>query len=326
MPEQEIPLTINHSEQKNDPHLDIKMKKAIEKPKASASSAEVLDFLLTKNSEDLIPYEDCILPSRGLYYNGLIPEGKVKVKPMNINTEKIMSTGRLVQSGQSLDFVFKHHIQFPNAFDPANLLVGDWTYLFFVLRGVSYGNIYEFSFTCPNEDCGKVSFQKYDLNNINQTINWAKHTSEPMKISLPYFSEITGRDVCVEARYLRWGDLKEIRKRSHAMEVLEGKAVRNAKTGDRMSGESRIESFDDSIEHNLNLAIISVNGVRDPMKISEFVKRLHAKDIAVIRNFLDDAPGIDTDIIITCPQCNQEVKTTLPFTVEFFRPKGPRDM
>jgi len=48
------------------------------------TDAEVLDFIISKDEDDLVPWESVQLPSQGVYYEGAVPGGMVKVRPMGI--------------------------------------------------------------------------------------------------------------------------------------------------------------------------------------------------------------------------------------------------
>ena len=82
----------------------------------------MLDAILAKSKDEFIPWEDCQLPSRGLYYDDLVPEGKIQVKAMNMFVEKAIATPRIAQSGQSFDYIYKHCVKFPNEFDSKETL------------------------------------------------------------------------------------------------------------------------------------------------------------------------------------------------------------
>lgn len=285
---------------------------------------ELIDLIINKSPEELLTWEKVILPSKGYYYDGRIPDGEVLVRPMGLQTDKILATSRLTQTGQAIDYVFKHCVKMPDKdFDPLDLLAGDRMFLLFYLRGITHGNNYEFSVTCANETCKVLGTHEYDLNKLATTIRVPKNRQEPIKISLPYFSDITGRDIWVEARFARGRDVQVMMRQQKMKERMKVSEARNAKTGTPM-GSNDI-SLDTTIEENLNLLITSVNGVRNPLKITEIIKRLHGRDSAVIREELkNNSPGIDAEIIITCQSCSQEMRIELPITESFFRPTQPR--
>jgi hypothetical protein len=285
----------------------------------TSSPADIISFLANKTTDELIPWEEVQLPSLGIYYNGLIPDGKVQVRPMTIYTEKILATARLAQTNQSIDYVYKNCVKFPSTFDPLDLLNGDRMFLLFYIRGVTYGNDYEFMITCTNDACKQQSTHEYDLNMLASTIRAPKHPTEPIKIALPYSSEITKREVWVEIRFLRGRDMQVINQRRSIRDKAIGAPVRNAKSG--MSSPVESVALDDAIEANLNLVAVSANGLKDRNILSQFISKLHGIDTAAIRKCLnDEAPGIDMDIVVTCPHCQNEMRMPLPFTDSFFRP------
>jgi hypothetical protein len=285
----------------------------------TTSPSDIISFLANKSTDELIPWEEIQLPSLGIYYGGLIPDGKVQIRPMTIYTEKILATARLAQTNQSIDYVYKNCIKFPSPFDPLDLLNGDRMFLLFYIRGVTYGNNYEFMITCTSDTCKQQSTHEYDLNMIAGTIRAPKHPTEPIRINLPYSSEITKREVWVDVRFLRGRDMQVINQRKAIRDKAIGAPVRNAKTG----ASSPIESvvLDDAIEANLNLVVVSANGLKDRNILSQFISKLHGVDTAAIRKCLnDEAPGIDMDVVVTCPHCQNEMRMPLPFTDSFFRP------
>ena len=296
----------------------------IEQAKQSSPS-ELVDLLISKNQDEILPWETCTLPSMGLYYDGRVPDGKVEVRPLGLTADKILATARLTQSGQALDYVYKNHVRFPDKnFNSLDLLSGDRIFLLFYLRGITHGNIYEFSVKCTNDACGIMSTHEYDLMKLQGTFRnakHAKHPKEPIKIILPHMSKIVGREFWVEARFMRGSDLQAMARKRKFDEKITGKAVRSAKFGEDMSSERVV--LDRTIEENLNLMILNVNGVSDRQKVSEVIKRMSAKDTSTVRRVLDeDAPGMDTEIVVTCPNCDTEMRMELPITESFFRPQN----
>ena len=316
----EVPL-----EQKTESRdLSISKIDLSEQAKATKSNEELIDLLVNKAPDELLPWEKITLPSQGLYYEGRLGNGQVEVRPMGLYTDKILATARLAQSGQAIDYLYKHCIRFSdNTFDPLDLLVGDRMFLLFYIRGITHGNEYEFQLTCSNDDCKKQSLHTYDLNNLGKNIKGPKVPKEPMRINLPYFSKITKKDVWVEARFMRGRDINIILRKQKFAEKLRGSKVRDAKTGSIIGNEEI--NLDTTIEENLNLLIVNVNGVTDRNRIHKIIERFQATDSSAIREALREAePGIDLRIIITCPDCGNEMKVDLPITESFFRPTNPR--
>lgn len=278
---------------------------------SSKSNQEVLDALLSLSKDDILPFESIRLPSGGLYYDGMVPNGEVDVRPMGLDEEKILATQRLAQTGQSIDYLFKNCVKFPNSFDPLNLLVGDRMFLLYYIRGITHGNMYEFVVECTNEECGASSSHEYDLNELSGTIKGPNRSlgKEPFKVVLPYYSSLAGREIWVRVRLLRGYDARSLTNKERLSRKIEGRRHRKPLT------------VDETLEENMNLIIVDVMGSDDASKINMFIKKMHARDSATIREFIkENSPGIDTSIEIECPECNSRMKMELPVTETFFRP------
>jgi hypothetical protein len=284
------------------------------------SPEDILDAIINAKEDDLIPWEEITLPSGGVYYQDKIPGGVVRVRPMGTHAEKIMATQRLAQSGQSLDYLYKHCVQLPNGFDPIDLLAGDRVFLLYVLRGITHGNMYEFLMECPH--CEVMSTYRYDLNELASTITRPDPSigSEPFKVVLPYLSEISKSEVFVNVRFMRGRDLSIIAQRQR----FKKKVSATAQNAGGM--KRRTEALDEAVTENLNLLITDFMGkVRDPNKIKLMVEKLHSADSSTIREFVRKySPGISPQIEVGCPECNANFKTELPITETFFRPSERR--
>jgi len=296
------------------------------------SNEAVLDQILEAADETLIPWEECHLPSSGIYYGW--PDGVVMVRPMGQMAEKVLATQRLAQSGQSMDLLFQECVKFPIGFDSGDLLLGDRVFLLYYLRGITHGNMYEFAITCPSPNCGdgggSVSTHTYDLNELARTVTWANPANgvEPFKVQLPYLSKVTGRDVSVGVRFLRGVDASDILARKKARKKMLAKPggvkTRGVKTRgvtDTRHQAQNNQSLDESVTENLNKMIVDVMGVTDHFKIRAFVEKMHAQDTAAVREWLrNNTPGIDNTVTVTCPECELEFTVELPITESFFRP------
>jgi len=286
-----------------------------------------LDELLQKPVDELIPWEKCTLPSGGVYYGGAIPDGVVEVRAWGIQTDKILATQRLVQSGQSLDHVYKSCVRLPNDFDHLNLVVGDRMFLLYYLRGITYGNMYEFLVECNNEDCGRAWTEEFDLNIIANTITKpnAKLGLEPFKLVLPYFTEVMKKEFWVKLRLLRGYDLSQIMQQRRFKKGFRQTARSRSKAAKQRQQTPSDDSLDKTIEENLRMVIVEAMGETNRRKIDKMIDRMHAKDTATIREFLKvNTPGIDTTIEVTCPDCDNTMVLDLPITESFFRPAEGR--
>jgi hypothetical protein len=308
----------------------------IKQPKAEKlDEANVLEKLLSSPEDELLHWEHVQLPSEGKYYDGLVPDGKVQVRPMGMHADKILATQRLAATGESIDYLFKECVRFPSDdFNPLDLLVGDRIFLLYYLRGVTYGNEYEFAWACSNQECKTTSIHTYDLNLLYETKIGPNpdYPREPFKIVLPELSkwskENGGDDFWVEVRLMRGYDLRAIMRTMRTKKSITGGVrtkMRQQKNKQQNQNLSAAVNFSDTVSENLRLLIHSVMGNRDAFKVNKVVERLHSKDAATIREFLrDNSPGIDTQVEITCPNCGEQATAELPITETFFRPTPSR--
>lgn len=294
------------------------------------SNEDLLNSILQAPEEKLIPWEECSLPSRGLYYGW--QDGTIMVRAMGQTAEKILATQRLAQSGQSVDYLFRECCKFPSGFDSSDLLLGDRVFLLYYIRGITHGNIYEFAITCPNQNCEAVSTHSYDLNELARTVVWANPSlgQEPFKVVLPYLSKVTNREVYVGVRFLRGADANDILAKRKARKKMFARPGGVRARPNRQNHNSPVDvrrqqqqsqQIDESISENMSKIIYSVQGVTDWIAIKQFVEKLHALDTAAIREWLrNNTPGIDNTVTVECPECSQEFTMELPITESFFRP------
>lgn len=289
------------------------------------NNEQILDFFLSKKDDELVPWESMTLPSQGLYYGNSCPGGVVQVRPMGIFAEKILSTLRLAKTGQALDMVYKHCVKFPDPnFDPLDLLAGDGTFILFYLRGITFGNLYEFTVTCTDDDCGKQMIKTFDLNQLQATIHTPTpgFEKEPFELELPYASQLFKVPFKVKVRMIRRSDMNHMAATRRASKLIEPTNVQVDKLTKRFKEANAMDSLNDTVEKNLNTVIVEVMGSQDRFKIQQFVEKMHSTDTSFIREHLDKvSPGIDTTITVKCAECNNEMKIMLPITESFFRRK-----
>ena len=321
-----LPLPKKEAGQASEHHVNEMKANVADLTTATESSTpeEFLRKLLSTPDDQLIPWEECVLPSKGMYYGWA--DGTVYVKAMGQAAEKVLATQRLAQSGQSIDYLFRECVRFPAGFQPEDMLIGDRVFLLYFLRGITHGNMYEFAITCTNEECARTSTHTYDLNELSGTIQWADSNlgSEPFRIHLPYLSKATNKDVYVSVRYLRGSDANDIlnrRKTRKKMFARPGGIKTRGKNPFENRQNQDTQSVDDSLTENLEKLIVNVMGVADPIMIRQFISKMHAQDTATVREWLkDNTPGIDTTITVTCPECSGDFTVELPITEGFFRP------
>ncbi len=288
-----------------------------EKPKKDA-----LDDLLSKSDDYFMPWEDVKLPSEGIYYTNM-PNGTIKVKPMGIDVDKMMANQRIVQSGELLNKIIEACVQLPEDMTVHDLLAGDQFFLLYYLRGMTHGSDYEFVTDCPH--CGTKSTYDYDLSDLSKTIKkpHPDHPIEPMAVELPFISGKMNSKVEALVRLMRVKDIIAMSKGDNVIDPLKrGKA----RSRGNNAAKAVKQNADDIYTKNISTAIVGfrVNGVefKDDRKL-QLIERLHQKDSATIREFIDSiTPGIDTAVEVTCQndECKKDYSISLPFGENFFRP------
>lgn len=289
------------------------------KPDKDLSPDELLKKALAMGEDDILPWEDVALPSKGFYYDDKLPDGIVQVRPMNIHAEKMMATQRFARSGKAIDMMFRQCVKLPgDELDTLELLAGDRIFLLYYIRGITHGPVYEFMLTCPNEDCQDTSTYEYDLVELYNTVKEPKYElgKEPFKIVLPHMSKILEQEFWVKVRFLRGSDMQNMMRKRNIDKKVAGGRARNP--------NHRLDNADQTLEDNINMVVTEVMGDTSKLKIGQVVSKLHSLDTATIREFIrDNAPGIDTSIMINCVGCNREYSIDLPITESFFRPSDP---
>ena len=247
--------------------------------KSGASDEDLIDSIIQIPDDQLIPWEECEVPSKGMYYNWT--SCVVQVKAWGAIIYMILATTRLAQSGQSIDYMLASCCKFPDGFNPTQLLVGDQIFLLYYLRGITHGNIYEFVTTCPNPDCQATGTFTADLNELSETITWADESlgSEPFKTVVPYLSKKVGRDVWVSLRYMRVSDSQHIVKQRRATNRAIGKGGRARVRRKKQPGPPQQEvqtgriDLDDSLMKNLETIVVDFMGVSDRFKVRALVNK-----------------------------------------------------
>lgn len=254
----------------------------------------------------LPPAEFVELPSHGILYGGItddpdiLEKGGLKIRPMTVQEEKILSTPRLMKSGQAIDMVFQNVIQSKGLngqpLDVGQLLSSDRVFIMLWLRSVSYGNEYKFNIQCPA--CQQRFEHVVDLSSHPiKEMNLEDKISEPLKFTLP-ISKFT-----LTYRLPRGIDEVELMKLNNSAK--------------------KVNQTDESIVKRLQSLIIGIEKdgqVVPKEQFQIFVESLIAGDASAFRQELEKVDaGIEDIKDIACPSCDYEFDTSIPITENFFR-------
>jgi len=298
---------------------------------AYSESRDLFDQLIGHVKNDYIPWEKVRLPSKGLYYGGLIPDGWLEVKPMGVDVDKMLTNQRLIANGELLNKVIEACARLPNEFNIRDMLSGDFNFLLYYLRGITHGPDYEFVADCPN--CKTKNTFTFDLSNLNSTINWANedYSEEPFEVELPILTKSFGKSVCALVRMIRVDDIMRMSRPGEDKifdPVRRGRVSvrqKNKKTIIRNDGQNLEKIYENNMKSQI--VAISIDGqlYDDRVKLDTIIDSMHQRDTARIREFLDDvSPSIDTTLDVVCvnDDCKNEFNVNLPFNENFFRPNN----
>ena len=241
-------------------------------------------------------FEEVKLPSRNLTYEdiGLSIDQPIHVRPMTMNEEKILSTSRLIKSGQALDKIFESCIQ--ENIDVGKLLTVDRTYLLFFIRGISYGKNYEVTLKCPS--CNESFDEEIDLDSLSY--EYAEDSfSDNIKDELP------DAKVPFWYRYPRGNDEKNLNRYRQQMNKAFGNNL-----------------LDDTIIKRNIMLINKIGDFSNQMEIEQIINNLSVVDSNYIRDVTTEPSfGLNTKIALGCPMCYHNWEMELPIDTNFFFPK-----
>lgn len=246
--------------------------------------------------EDWTIAEEFTLPSKGKVYS---QDVNPNIKIRSMTTEEEMK--RLGHS----PYIYK---MFSNIIDDClvekpnistyDMCIGDYQFLLYKLRSVTYGPDYEVATMCPH--CGNTNTIKVNLDKL-KTNSFEDSMKKYMEFELPVSKKL------IKLKLQTPRMLDEV----------------NRKTKELQEHSSNIDS-EPAILFNVVSLIETIDGqVISEQKLENFVRKLPMKDTNfILQNSkkLIMGIGIDTTISHTCESCNNEFKLQLPITGEFFGP------
>ena len=253
-----------------------------------------------------VPTEFVDLPSRGQYYSkehALHGINQVEIKHMTAKEEDILANTDLIQKGIVIDRLLQNIIMTPNV-DVKDLLSGDKNAIILAARITGYGADYKTTVTCPN--CGHKTEKDFDLNDY-ETIG-ATFDAQTLNENLE------GVQITDNSTFLTTLPKSEF---EVEFRMLTGK------------DEQRIENFQKKstsagvLIDTLSMMIVSVNGIKDRLQISEFAGNMPAKDSRYLRTLYQKlVPNVDLKQEFVCAKCNHEQDLGVPITTDFFWPQS----
>lgn len=250
-----------------------------------------------------LPTETLPLPSRGIVYHresALYMKETVDIKAMTTREEDILTNKSLLKKGTVVTELIKSCLT-DKSIDPRDLLVGDRNALTVAIRITGYGAEYPAEIECPA--CSTKSKFEFDLSALplrRLELDPLEEGRNIFEFVLPYtkkavrFKFLTGRDE---------EELVSITEKQKKMGVF---------------SETNIST---SLFHS----VVSIEGISERAKISQFVKSMPARDSLALRNFIkDNEPGIIMDQEFSCNACGHLEEVNVPLGVTFLWPSAGR--
>lgn len=247
------------------------------------------------------------LPSEGYPYEKL-KGGKLVIKAFNWETETLFYSGggtSLVKESARLTEVIKRIAIWPENFNVTDLLEGDSMYALLAAKSLSYDERYQFKTMCPacdsEEEHNLIIPDHMPANRYPQDFNGV------LKVTTSDGNE-------VDLRFLTLRDDIECHR------LARERVNKSLIPKDSLDADYAI--------NRLCFSLIAANGGKpDTLQESrDFFREMNAVERGEIETFLVKyAPGINSNLSITCPQCGHKYDTVMPITTDFFRSK-PREL
>jgi hypothetical protein len=236
------------------------------------------------------------VPSLGIFYGEDCEDGIFYIRPMKVKEEKILSTARLVKSGEAIDRILDSCIDSPNI-PSSKLLLSDKGFLIITLRRISYGDIYEFGMKC--QSCEEKYTDSVDLKTLRVAYLDENIVDSDLEVTLPKSGHI------IRYRLLTSKDEEIITRKQK-----QKRKVTNAH-----------DYIDDTLIDRLILSTVCVDGDNlDEKNLYDFYENLSVIDSEALRDEIQEKSiGIDLEIISECPNCYAENQIILPIDENFFR-------
>lgn len=266
-------------------------------PRTTAAEKAKADFGLE------VPQELVPLPSAGKVYpvdSNLHGREVVEIKAMTTREEDILTSRALLKKGTVISELIKSCL-IDKSFNPLDLLSGDRNALMVAIRITGYGPEYNVEMDCG--ECGTKAPRSFNLGELPIK----RLELEPVVPGNNLFEFVL--PMCkktVRFKFMTGRDEEDIAALGEKQKKLS------------LGGESNVTT-------SLLYSIVSVDGVDDRSKISNFIKMMPARDSLALRNYVRDAePGIIMKQEVECPSCGHSEEVNMPMGVTFLWPAAAR--
>jgi len=266
-------------------------------PRSTATERVKADFGLD------VPQEVVPLPSAGKVY----PPGSslhglelVEIKAMTAREEDILTSRALLKKGTVVTELIRSCLT-DKSINPLDLLSGDRNALMISIRITGYGAEYAVEMDCP--ECAVKSPHSFNLGALpikRLEIEPVVPGTNVFEFLLPYSKKT------VRFKFMTGRDEEEI--------MVMGEKQKKLALG-----------TETNVTTNLLYSILSINGIEDRVKISNFIKAMPARDSLALRDYIkDNEPGIEMRQDTTCNACGHTEEVSMPLGVTFLWPSSGR--
>jgi len=239
------------------------------------------------------PYDIIELPSQGLLYPN--KKSTVKVEYLTAMDESILTSPNIIANNKVVETLLSRKVK-DLGFDTSELLEGDRVAILVYLRVTGFGN--EYTQLVWNEKKGE-----YEEGVIDLTVLKPKKLTVKPDENNHFDFELPISKKKVKFRFLNSKDEQEI-------DILDEQQMKR--------NNSEISN---RIILTLERQVVSIDGEKDKMKISNVLKNLKIMDSRSLRKYITDIePGLNLDTIART-QGGESVSCFLKFNRSFFWPE-----
>lgn len=175
--------------------------------------------------------------------------------------------------------------------------IGDYQFLLYKLRTVTYGSEYKMDVKCPY--CGYTRTETVELDDL-QRIVYSDEFEKYKIFELPK----TKANIELNIQTPRMLDTNLDKAREHKKKYP--------------------ESSDPTLTYTIKSLIKTIDNKKpDPLKVEQWIKELPMADVNTIITHaekMNNSIGLDTNLIVKCDMCGLYHESRLGISQEFFRP------
>jgi hypothetical protein len=266
-------------------------------PQMRVTGSGKLEDLINKLGPNSHVYDEIVLPSKGVFYDGDDgpTDGVLHIRSMTGEEEQILATPRWVRKGQAINMIFQRCLR--ESYRPENFLSIDRTFLLIWLRAISYTHNYEVELKCP--DCDRKFAHTINLD--------LEYDLCPDDFRSPLQDKLPKSGYAFTYRLSRGKDETDIQEHRD-------KQVRQSDM-----------SADDTLIYRTAQLLVDIEGLTNKRELITLIKRLPIQDVSYMRNVTTEPPfGVNTKIDVLCAACMHEFTIDLPLEANFFFPRHRR--